>query len=361
MLKKTPLNEIHRQLNAKMVPFAGWEMPVTYPTGVITEHLAVRKNAGLFDVCHMGQILVEGKDALDYIQRLTTNDASTLVPGQVQYTLVCYPEGGVVDDMTVYKLGAERYLFCVNASRCDDDFTWMRSIAGKYGFSCTVENLSSSYGLLALQGPKAAAILAPLANIPLETIKTFHFAPGKVAGIETLVSRTGYTGEDGFELYVPRGKSVAVWEALMEAGKAHQLLPIGLGARDTLRLEKKYSLYGHELNDTITPLEAGLGWVTKLDKPDFVGKAVLAQMKQEGVPRRSICLKMQESGVPREGYEVFDGDRRVGIVTSGTMSPSLKQGIAIALVESGAAKAGVLSIDIHGRHRAAAVVKPPFV
>ena len=361
MLKRTPLYEVHRRLGAKMVPFAGFEMPVQYGTGVIEEHLAVRSSAGLFDVCHMGQILIEGNGALDFVQHVTTNDAAAMAVKQVQYTLFCYPDGGAVDDLTLYRLDAERFLLCVNASRCDDDFAWLQKAAAEQGFSGRLENLSADYGLLALQGPAAAAILGGLTPADLNKLAYYHFVEAETAGVPGIISHTGYTGEDGFELYLPTAKTVAVWDALLEAGKNRRLAPVGLGARDTLRLEKKYPLYGHELGPDITPLEAGLGWVVKLAKADFIGKAALEKMKRDGIPRQSLCLKMEEPGIPREGYVVFDAERPVGKVTSGTLSPSLRQGIAIALVTSGAWKTGqILRIEIHGKKRAARIVKPPF-
>jgi aminomethyltransferase len=361
MLKKTVLCEIHRALGAKMVPFAGWEMPVNYPTGVIEEHLAVRTRAGLFDVSHMGQIRVSGPAALPFIQYLTTNDAAPLAPGQIQYTLVCYPNGGAVDDTTLYRLGPEEYLFCVNASRSDEDFAWMQTIAAEKEFDVRLENLSDTYGLLALQGPAAAAILGKVSDADLAALPYFHFQSGQTAGVTALISRTGYTGEDGFELYLPVNETVAVWNALLDAGRKEGMAPVGLGARDTLRLEKKYALYGHELSSDINPLEAGLGWVVKFGKTDFSGKAALEEMKRQGIPRQLICLRMEEAGIPREQYLVYDGDRPIGTVTSGTLSPSLRQGIAIALVAAGAWKTGErLQIEIHGRKRSAMIVKPPF-
>ncbi|NLV23281.1 MAG: glycine cleavage system aminomethyltransferase GcvT [Deltaproteobacteria bacterium] len=361
MLKKTALHGIHRLLGAKMVPFAGWEMPVNYPTGVIEEHLAVRRKAGLFDVSHMGQIRVTGFQALAFIQYLTTNDASQLTPGQVQYTIICYPNGGTVDDTTLYRVGNGEYLFCVNASRCDEDFAWMETIAAEKGFDVQLANLSDEYGLLALQGPAAGAILGKITGAGLAGLPSFHFVEEKVAGVCALISRTGYTGEDGFELYLPANETAAVWNALMDAGQDQGLLPVGLGARDTLRLEKKYALYGHELSADITPLEAGLAWVVKFDKADFNGKAALEELKRNGIPRQLVCLQMEEAGIPREKYLVYDGDRPIGTVTSGTLSPSLRQGIAIALVAAGSWKPGQrLKIDIHGRKRSALIIKPPF-
>lgn len=362
MLKTTPLNKVHRELGARMVDFGGWDMPVQY-TGVIDEHLAVRKTAGLFDVSHMGEIEVRGKGALDYIQELTTNDAAKLVDGQVQYSAMCYENGGVVDDLTLYRFAEGHYLFCVNASNIEKDFAWMLGVLDKGGFSdVSLTNLSDSYGQLALQGPCSDAILSRLTETDLESIVFYRFVEGEVAGVKTIISRTGYTGESGFELYFAPEHAETIWKALMEAGAADGLQPIGLGARDTLRLEKKYALYGHELSSQITPLEGGIAWITKLDKPSFIGKEPLCRMKEAGVPRRLIGLRMTQPGVPRENYPVFVDDEEVGIVTSGTMSPSLKVGIALVLIATGHHAVGTeVCIGIRNRRVAAEVVKTPFV
>lgn len=361
-MKQTPLNQIHRQLGARMVDFGGWDMPVQY-SGVIDEHLAVRKAAGLFDVSHMGEIEVSGPAALQFIQYLTTNDAAKLVDGQVQYSAMCYPEGGVVDDVTLYRFNERHFLFCVNAANTDKDFAWMQQVladAALAGVSLT--NRSDEFAQIALQGPKSTEILSGLTEIPLDSIAYYHFREGAVAGVRMIVSRTGYTGEDGFELYLPASAAGAVWQQLMTAGTPFGLLPVGLGARDTLRLEKGYALYGHELSRDITPLEAGLAWITRLDKDDFVGKAALVAQQAAGVPRRRIGLVMQERGIPREGYPVFADGREVGVVTSGTMSPTLKIGVALALVEPAAAALdGELEVAVRERRMRARVVRPPFV
>lgn len=361
-MKQTPLNAVHKALGARMVPFGGWEMPVQY-AGVIEEHLAVRERAGLFDVSHMGEIEVRGTDALALVQRLTTNDASRLVDGQVQYSALCYPDGGVVDDVTLYRSSATHFMFCVNASNVDKDFAWMQQVHGESGLTAaTLANRSDEFAQLALQGPKAGAILARLTTVPLASIGYYHFGQGDVAGVPTLISRTGYTGEDGFELYIPAAAAVALWNRLLEAGRADGLVPIGLGARDTLRLEKGYALYGHELSPQISPLEAGLGWIVKLEKSDFVGRDALQRQQSSGIPRRQVSLVMEERGIPREGYPVFAGDQQVGIVTSGTMSPTLKVGIALALVEtSRVVPGGELLVGIRDRKLRAKIVKPPFV
>lgn len=361
-MKKTPLNQVHRELGARMVDFGGWDMPVQY-AGVIEEHLAVRQAAGLFDVSHMGEIEVSGAEALAFIQFLTINDASLLVDGQVQYSALCYADGGVVDDVTLYRLSENRYLFCVNAANTDKDFAWMQQVLAAANFpTVRLINRSDAYAQIALQGPKAQEILAGLTALSLDDIVYYHFREAEVAGVPMIVSRTGYTGEDGFELYLPAEAAVAVWQRLIVAGAPFGLQPIGLGARDTLRLEKGYALYGHELARDISPLEAGLAWITKLDKGEFVGKAALVAQKKLGVPRRRVGLLMEGRGIPREGYPVFAGDRQVGVVTSGTMSPSLKVGIALALVEPQFADAEtILEVAVRNQRVRARVARPPFV
>jgi aminomethyltransferase len=361
-MKQTPLNAVHEALGARMVPFGGWEMPVQY-AGVIEEHQAVRERAGLFDVSHMGEIEVRGAEALALVQLLTTNDASRLVDGQVQYSALCYPDGGVVDDVTLYRSSATHFLFCVNASNTDKDFAWMQQVHGESGIKgVTLTNRSAEYAQLALQGPRAAAILRRLSPVDLAAIGYYRFVPGEVASVPTLISRTGYTGEDGFELYTPAAAAVDLWNKLLAAGQPDGLQPIGLGARDTLRLEKGYALYGHELSPQITPLEAGLGWIVKFDKGDFVGRDALLRQQAAGIPRRLVALVMEERGIPREGYPVFAGEKQVGTVTSGTMSPTLKNGIALALIESPCAVLDrELLIGIRDRKLKPKIVKPPFV
>ncbi len=361
-MKITPLNQQHKKLGARMVPFGGWEMPVQY-SGVIDEHLAVRQAAGLFDVSHMGEIEVKGSGALAYIQHLTINDPSVLVDGQVQYSACCYPEGGVVDDVTLYRFAPDYFMFCVNASNIDKDFAWMQKVLTDGAFAEVVlTNRSPEFAQLALQGPKAEEILARLIDADLKQLVYYHFFEADVAGVPTIVSRTGYTGEDGFELYFASDKAEQLWTQLLETGAGDGLIPIGLGARDTLRLEKKYALYGHELSEAITPLEAGLGWITKLDKPSFVGQAALQKMKAQGVPRRLVAIRMCDKGIPREEYPVFVDGKEVGVITSGTMSPLLKVGIALALVETSVAAVGTeVEIGIRQRRVAAEIIKPPFV
>ncbi len=362
MLKKTPLNAAHKKIGARMVDFGGWEMPVQY-RGVIEEHLAVRNAAGLFDVSHMGEIEVKGSGALAFIQELTTNDATRLVNGQVQYSAMCYPHGGVVDDVTLYRFDVDHYLFCVNGANTDKDFAWMEEVLEEGGYSgVALRNVSNDFAQLALQGPASDAILGRLTDADLERIAYYHFYEGLVADVPAIISRTGYTGAGGFELYFAPQAAEQVWDALLEAGEQDGLVPVGLGARDTLRLEMKYALYGHEISTEITPLEAGLGWITKLDKPSFIGRDALLKMKQKGIPRRLVGFSMTEPGVPRADYPVFADDQQVGVVTSGTMSPSLRNGIGLALVQAEyAAIDAELKIGIRTRQVAARVVKTPFV
>lgn len=340
-----------------MVEFAGWEMPVQY-RGVIGEHLAVRRGAGLFDVSHMGEIEVRGHGALEYCQYVTANDVARLNLSQAQYNLLLNDHGGVVDDVIVYRVKADGYLFCVNASNIDKDFNWLREHAVG---AVEVENQSSQYAQLALQGPTAAKLLQPLAQAPLEDIKPFSFVFADVAAIRCMVARTGYTGEDGFELYCPAADAEALWSALIEAGAPQGLVPVGLGARDTLRLEKAYALYGHELDESITPLEAGLGWVTKLAKPSFIGREALVRQKAAGVTRKLVGLEVLQGGIARSDYRLFSRERCVGRVTSGTKSPSLGKAIALAYVSREEAMLGnTLEVEIRGRRIAANIVATPF-
>ncbi len=361
-MKVTPLNQIHRQLGARMVDFGGWDMPVQY-SGVIAEHLAVRSAAGLFDVSHMGEIEVSGPHAFDFLQYAMTNDVSNLETGQVQYTALCYETGGVVDDLTLYRFAADRFLLCVNASNSDKDFAWLQDLHKKTEYSdLSLINRSEEYAQLALQGPVAAKILAKLTTTDLPAITFYHFVEGTVAGVDTIISRTGYTGEDGFELYCPAEDGAKLWQELMVAGQPLGLEPIGLGARDTLRLEKAYALYGHEITADIMPLEARLAWITKLKKGDFVGRDAMIMAKEAGLARKQVALTLMTSGVPRDGYPVFCEGREVGYVTSGTMSPSLKKGIALALVETAVANSDqLLEIGIRKRRIPAERTALPFV
>ena len=337
-----------------MVEFAGWEMPVQY-RGIQAEHAAVRSRAGLFDVSHMGEIEAAGPGASRFCQRVTTNDVERLSPSQAQYTLLLNERAGVIDDLVIFRLEAERYLLCVNASRRAVDFDWLASHAG--GDDVTVRDVSDSYALLALQGPGAEGILQPFTAAELPALKAFSFVAAEVGGVPCVVSRTGYTGEDGFELYCPADDGVRLWDALAGAGEVE---PAGLGARDTLRLEKGFPLYGHELDETTTPPEARLGWVTKLDKGPFIGSDVLS--RKEPLRRRLVGLEMEEAGIAREGYPIFHDDREVGRVTSGTFSPTLGKAIALGYVSTDAAALGTeVRVEIRRRRVSARTVRVPFV
>ncbi len=356
-LKRTPLYAAHRRAGGKMVEFAGWEMPVQY-RGVIEEHLAVRSRAGLFDVSHMGEIEITGADALEFCQRISANDVARMKVSQAQYNLLLNDRGGVVDDVIFYRLEPNHFLICVNAANSDKDYHWIRDHAeGRV----EVTDVSARYAQLALQGPRAEKILQPLTALKLGEMKSFNFAFGDVGSIRCLVARTGYTGEDGFELYCRSGDAERLWNALMECGAAEGLVPVGLGARDTLRLEKAYPLYGHELDDTTMPLEAGLEWVTKFSKPAFIGREVLVRQKEEGVKRRLVGLELREPGIARGDYPLFKNDTRVGRVTSGTKSPSLGKSIALGYVASEVAAIGsTIDVEIRGRRVRSEVVSLPF-
>jgi len=341
-----------------MVEFAGWEMPVQY-SGVIDEHVAVRARAGLFDVSHMGEIEVSGAGALEFCQRISANDVARIQVHQAQYNLLLYENGGIVDDVIFYRLAPESYLVCVNAANSEKDFNWMRQQAVS---GVEIVDASARYAQLALQGPLAEKILQPLTALALGKLKRFYFRFAEVSSVHCLVSRTGYTGEDGFELYCDVGAAEKLWAALLDAGAADGLLPAGLGARDTLRLEKGYPLYGHELDNITTPLEAGLEWVVKLSKPTFIGREVLVRQNSEGVQRRLVGLELLEPGIARSGYGLYQNDRAVGRVTSGTKSPTLGKSIALGYVSREAAEGGEnIQVEIRGRKTRAKIVSLPFV
>jgi aminomethyltransferase len=357
-LKKTPLYEAHVALSGKLVPFAGFEMPVQYPTGIIAEHTAVRTDAGLFDVCHMGEFVLSGPQALDLIQKITVNDASKLDVWQAQYSAMCLESGGIIDDLLVYR-GPDHYMLVVNASNKEKDLAWVQEHAP--AFDVEVADKSDETALLAIQGPKAAKILQGLTETDLEGIGYYRFALGAVSGVEGVISRTGYTGEDGFELYIPVEAGMELWNALMEAGEGHGLMATGLGCRDSLRLEMGYALYGNDLDDEHTPLESGLGWITKLDKGDFIGREALVSQKEAGVTRRLVGMTLQDRGFPRHGYPVAVDGEDVGEVTSGVVSPSLGVGIAMGYVPAEMAKSGTdLGIRIRNKVIPAVVQRPPF-
>jgi aminomethyltransferase len=360
-LKRTPLYECHREAGGKMVPFAGWEMPVQY-SGVMEEHRAVRTAAGLFDVSHMGEIRVRGAGALGLLQRLTPNDVSKLAPGRAHYSGLLTERATYVDDLLIYRLGDEDFLVVVNASNADRDFDWMASRVGEAPDAVEVTNASDDYALLALQGPKALAILAPLASLDVSTLRYYGFAQGEVAGVPALISRTGYTGEDGVELYLAPGDAPAVWRRLLEVGAPHGLVPAGLGARDTLRLEAGMALYGHEIDETTTPLEAGLAWVVKLGKGDFLGRDVLAFQQAEGVKRKLVGFEVLGRGIGRQGHAVLDETGNpVGTVTSGTFSPTFEKALGMAYVPAGLDTPGTrLALDVRGKPVEAQVAALPF-
>ncbi len=357
-LKRTPLHGEHVALQGKIVPFAGYEMPVQYPTGITAEHRAVRETAGLFDVSHMGEIEVWGERARDFVQHVTTNDVDRVDVGQAQYSTLPNERGTLLDDLIVYRF-PDHYLLVVNASNREKDLEWISRFAPEFGVE--LRDRSEEIALLALQGPKAEGILSRIADAELGSLGYYRFRTGRMDGRPAVVSRTGYTGEDGFELYVDAADAVAVWRRLLEVGGPEGLVPAGLGARDSLRLEMGYPLYGNDLDEAHTPLEAGLGWVTKLDKGVFVGRDALRRQKEEGVPARLVGFRLLERGFPRHGYPVRYGGRVVGEVTSGTLSPSLGGGIGMAYLPPQAARPGTrVEIMIRDQPFAAEVVRPPF-
>ena len=356
-LKRTPLRDVHVKAGAKMVPFGGWDMPVQY-TGIIEEHRTVRRAVGLFDISHMGEFEVRGPDALGAVQRLCTNDAAALEDGQVQYAALCYPEGGIVDDLTVYRLAADHFMLVVNASNIDKDWTW---VTAQSTGRAEWRNVSEETALLAVQGPKAEGLLRRLADRDVSGLAYYRFARGAVAGVSGIISRTGYTGEDGFELYVAAGHAERLWSALMEAGRSDGIRPIGLGARDTLRLEMKYALYGNDIDQTTNPLEAGLGWVVKPAKGDFIGRDAIEALRARGVARKLIGFEMAERAVPRHGYRLLSAGAPVGVVTSGSFGPSVERSIGMGYVPTALAAVGSdLDVEIRGTAQPARVVKTPF-
>lgn len=358
MTKKTPLYEEHLKLRGKMVDFAGWKMPVQYK-GVIEEHLAVRKSAGLFDVSHMGQIEIKGPGAEVLVQDLTTNDVKKMTDGRAQYSIFCNERGTVIDDIIVYRFSSSNFMIVVNASNVAKDFAWCKAHETP---DTKVTDRSDEFSLIAFQGPRAAEILAGLADIDLKTIGTYYFKQGAVAGKNNIIiARTGYTGEDGFELFSSPKDAPVIWQALLERGKSAGVQAAGLGCRDTLRLEMKYSLYGHEITEETNPLEAGLGWVVKLDTDDFIGRTALLEIKKIGLARKLAGFKMVDRGIPRQGYPIVIEGKAEGIVTSGTMSPSLDVGIGIGYVPAGKEKIGSeIGIDIRGNIKKAVIVETPF-
>lgn len=358
-LKRTPLFPLYSEFpGIRCIDFGGWELPVQF-SGIGREHEAVRQQAGLFDVSHMGEFMVTGTFAESFLQRVTTNDVSRLADSQAQYTLMCYENGGVVDDLLVYRLSADQFMLVVNASNIDKDFRWLEShLLG----DVILENKSDETALLALQGPNAQAIASQVANADLNALSPFHFIrEAVVCGVPALVSRTGYTGEDGFEFYVAAADAPALWKGLLEAGQLHGLVPAGLGARDTLRFEARLPLYGQELSDSITPLEAGLGFFVKLAKDDFIGRDALLKQKEQGVPRKLVGIEMVDRGIPRSHYPVYAGGAPIGEVTTGTQSPTFKRNLGLALIQAEYGEPGTeLEVEIRGNRLKAVVVKAPF-
>jgi glycine cleavage system T protein (aminomethyltransferase) len=356
-LKRTPLFDVHKALGAKMVDFGGWEMPVEY-SGIREEHRAVRERAGLFDVSHMGEFEVEGPGALAFLQRLTTNDVSKLVPGRIQYSAMLTPEGTFVDDLLVYRRNGDRYLLVVNAGNTPKDFAHAREIAA--GFDVKLRDASDEYALIAIQGPRAEEILQPLTDAKLSEIVYYAFVEGAVSGAPALISRTGYTGEEGFELYVRPSEAARLFRELLDAGRSHDVLPAGLGARDTLRLEAKMALYGHDIDDTVTPLEADLGWIVKMGKGDFEGRDVLARQKEGGLGKKLAGFELLDRGIARQGYATASTSGP-GVVTSGIPSPTLGKSIGLAYLPLADTAIGTeFTVDLRGRKARARVVETPF-
>jgi aminomethyltransferase len=361
-LRKTALNAVHRQTGAKMVDFGGWDMPVEY-SGLIAEHMAVRTGVGIFDVSHMGDILIRGPQALDAVQHISMNDARKLQRGQAHYSALLYPEGTFVDDVIVHKLGDNDYLLVINAGTREKDVNWVRQNVRK--FRCHADNLSDYYTQLAIQGPKAVDVLRKLTNVDLSTIKNYWFTYGTVCGLpNTMVARTGYTGEDGFEIYIPADEptSTRVWNEVLEAGREFGILPCGLGARNTLRLESKMALYGHEISDSINVWEADLGRYCKMEKPEFIGREALEKAKAQGLARVLVGLEMIERGIGRDGYKIFsDSGDEIGYITSGSPAPFLKKNVALAYVPPAYSQIGtVLLVEVRSQKIKAQVVPTPF-
>ena len=361
-LKKTALNNMHRSLGGRMVEFGGWDMPVQYPAGTIAEHLRTRTHAGLFDVSHMGEVDVRGRDAIPFVNRLVSNDASKLVNGQAQYSALTTPEGTVIDDLLVYRFAEDHLLLVVNAGTTDKDWEWVRS--HRVGESVELSNASDEYCQLAVQGPNALSILQRVTDKPLAEIRYYHFQEGRVDGVESIISRTGYTGEDGFEVYAAPDKAEQIWNKILDAGNFgsdNGVLPCGLAARNTLRLEAGMCLYGHEIDETTTLLEANLGWITKLNKQEFIGREPLLKQKETGVRRKLVGFEVVDRGIARDGQDIVIDSQRVGRVTSGSPAPFVKKNIGMAYVPVEFAGVGqAIEIDVRGKLVSAEIVSLPF-
>ncbi len=357
-LKMTALNEAHRALGGRMIDFGGWDMPVQY-AGTIEEHMAVRTSAGIFDVSHMGELEIEGPQALELVQHVTSNDASKLADGQIQYTGLTTPEGTFVDDILVHRFSADHYFLCVNASNTDKDFEWIRGHSA--GYDARLENVSSKYTQLAIQGPRAIEIVQKLTDVDLNSINYYWFARGIVDHVPAIIARTGYTGEDGCEIYFDPAESERIWNRLIEAGKPHGLQPCGLAARNTLRLEAKMALYGNDIDDTTTVLEADLGWICKLGKGDFIGRDALAAQKERGLTRKLVGFEVIDKGIARDHNPIYINGEQCGMVTSGSPGPYLKKNIGLAYLPIDQTAVGTrFEIDVRGRRLAAEVVPTPF-
>ncbi len=357
-LRFTALHGAHVAAGARMVAFAGWHMPVQY-TSVVEEHVAVRTRAGLFDVSHMGEILVKGPQALEFLQHVTCNDVSKLVPGRIHYNGLMMPNGAFVDDLLIYSMGDGDYFVVVNAANAAKDFAWMREHVT--GFDAEVTDASADWAQIALQGPRAPEILEPVTSAGLGTMKYYSFVRADVAGVPCIVSRTGYTGEDGFEVYSPPQGAEKIWYALLGQGAPHGLVPVGLGARDTLRLEAKMALYGNDIDATTTALEADLGWIVKLEKGPFVGSEVLSRQKRDGIARKLVGFETEGRAIARHGYPAFANGEPSGVVTSGSFAPFLKKNIGLVYLPAGSCEPGTrFEVEIRGRREPAVVVPTPF-
>lgn len=356
-LKKTALHSIHKSLGAKMVEFAGYEMPIQYK-GIREEHRKVRETVGVFDVSHMGEIEVTGENAFKTVQKITINDVAKLEVGQAQYTAMCYEDGGIVDDLLVYKM-EKKFLLVVNAANKEKDLEWVKK--NKEDGS-EVADTSEEITQLAVQGKMAEATLQKLTAVDLSAIQYYHFTIGELAGAPMIISRSGYTGEPGFEIYFDNKYAEDVWKDIFEAGAEFDIEPIGLAARDSLRLEKKMYLYGNDIDETTNPIEAGLGWITKLDKGNFIGSEIIKKVKEEGITRRLVAFTLQEPGFPRKGYKIFKDGKHIGVVTSGTVSPILEKGIGLGYVEKEFSKiATTIELQVRNKMVPAEIIKPPFV
>jgi aminomethyltransferase len=358
--QKSPLDAMHRAARAKMVPYAGWEMPLEY-SGIAAEHMAVRTRAGIFDVSHMGEIEIAGKNALPAVQHLLSNDVSRLKTGQAQYSGLLTPEGTFIDDVIVYRMAPSHFMLVVNAANTAKDYAWIAEQIRQIGDAAAID-ASSRYALVSIQGPAAREVLQTVATVELSELPYYGFTYGEVNGARATIARTGYTGEDGFEIFVPPAMASRVWQGLLEAGRSADVLPCGLGARDTLRLEAGMRLYGNDIDESTTALDAGLGWIVAWDKPSFIGREALVAQKTAGPQRRLVGIELIDPGIARHGHEIVDeSGRAIGVVTSGTQTPFLKKSIALAYVPSALAAAGSeVVVDIRGRRARARVVKMPF-